>query len=449
MYFTELLKFRFIAVLWVLVVLLGGCDPSLTPEEQKQIYNNLADPELSSDDTPLPSGHLDYQEAGNTKGVIEAKEDACRLDPGSHTFEWWYYDAHFDDGTSLVVVYYTKLMLAPQWPALPIVKITVTKADGTEITRIYQGTIDDAEFSTQSPYVRIGDNFMICTDDLKTYQIYASIEDVSVNLTMERQVPKWRHGSGHLYFGDISDKFFWLPAIPSGTAMGTVSYEGVTHSYGLQGSAYGPGSGYHDHNNGNIRLYDHLKYWYWSRAQVGPYTVIACNLRFKNKYGNNKWAPIFVVMDSDNIYLDVTADDVAMEHWGETGPTLYAGDTVTFKATRDNGDFAEITFTADNCLFDKDLTEQMIMAGMMEYDAFVKFQDAYNKSGILGVLPLLNYEQKVALLMLWGDDGKGELGMDPTYVRYKSAPSLRLYIQDKGIDFEGNGVGTIELMDLE
>src|SRR2546423_3288344 len=50
----------------------------------------------------------DYTRLGIDPSPIAAHEDGMRTDGGKGSYEWWYFDAHLDDGSTLVVVFYTK-----------------------------------------------------------------------------------------------------------------------------------------------------------------------------------------------------------------------------------------------------------------------------------------------------------------------------------------------------
>jgi hypothetical protein len=115
--------------------------------------------------------------------------------------------------------------------------------------------------------VRIGTNRFV--GDLKRYHITASIEEISVDIELTGDVPAWRPKSGHSYFGvDGREKLFaWLPAVPHGPA--SVRYRIGDEQHRASGS------GYHDHNWGDVPMQTLMHNWYWARASAGPYTIIA------------------------------------------------------------------------------------------------------------------------------------------------------------------------------
>jgi hypothetical protein len=58
--------------------------------------------------------------------------------------------------------------------------------------------------------VRIGDNRF--GDDLHTYRIHATVEEIAVDVTLVGQVPAWRPATGYLLYGAGRDKeSAWLP----------------------------------------------------------------------------------------------------------------------------------------------------------------------------------------------------------------------------------------------
>ena len=71
---------------------------------------------------------------------------------------------------------------------------------------------------------------------------------------MHGTVPSWRPGVGGTLYGDDEAKqFFWLPSVPSGAVRAVVSDHGTTKTYN--------GSGYHDHNWGNVSIANLVHHW--------------------------------------------------------------------------------------------------------------------------------------------------------------------------------------------
>jgi len=210
--------------------------------------------------------------------VVELWEDGMRTDKSRDFFEWWYFDAHFDDGSTAVVVFMTKPILERKGPLKPGIRMTITRPDGTTINESPMFPPDAFSASEQRCDVRIGPNWV--HGDLHEYPLHAEGEGMDADLTFTGIVPPWRPRDGKVFFGDHEHYFAWLPAIPYGKVEGTLTYDGKTHKV--------TGSGYHDHNWGNLSLPNVIDHWYWGRAQIGDYTLIFAEQITHHKYGSQK-----------------------------------------------------------------------------------------------------------------------------------------------------------------
>jgi hypothetical protein len=219
----------------------------------------------------------DFARLGLDAANIAPWEDGQRLSVKRGTYEWWYFDAHLDDGATVVVVFYTKPPLKPDGLLDPTITINLTRPDGTIIDKTL--SVPRAAYSASAAGcdVRIGDNSFV--GDLHRYRIQARIDNVQVDVTLTGDVPPWRPHTGHSYFesGKTSHFFAWLPSVPQGQV--DVTYQvgsEVHHSRGI---------GYHDHNWGNAPMHKLMHDWYWARAKIGPYTTVAAYITAEQQYG--------------------------------------------------------------------------------------------------------------------------------------------------------------------
>lgn len=272
------------------------------------LYVKTSDPVLNSDEV-LPSRlgveNSDYEREKMNPRVIEPWEDGIRttMEPG--TYEWWYFDGHMDDGTKIVVVYLTKKYVTPGTEPEPHVTINMILPDGERLSVKSRNHTpgEDAFFEKDRCDVKIGDNY--CMGDLNRYRIYASVNGIEVDLELERSVPPWRPGNGHLYFGESGKKYFaWLAAVPDGDIQGTITRKGETRSV--------KGSGYHDHNWGNTPVSSLLKEWWWGRAKAGNYTIIAIDIITRNRYGAREY-PVFMISNREGLLADGSASGSVVE----------------------------------------------------------------------------------------------------------------------------------------
>jgi len=78
----------------------------------------------------------DYARLGIEPRAIKLWEDGMRTDGSPGTYEWWYFDAHLDDGAKLVVVFLTKEMIDLEKPLTPSIRIDLTLPDGTSVRKL-------------------------------------------------------------------------------------------------------------------------------------------------------------------------------------------------------------------------------------------------------------------------------------------------------------------------
>jgi hypothetical protein len=219
----------------------------------------------------------DYNRLGIAPIEIAEFEDGQRISSDSGCYEWWYFDAHLDDGATVVVVFYTKPNVSPNGPLAPRVTINITLPDGRNFDKLLDTAPEMFNASKSTCDVWIGTNHFV--GNLNRYRITATIEEISVDIELSGQVRAWRPKSGHLYFGaERHEKLFaWLPSVPNGLA--SVRYRIGDEEH------HASGSGYHDHNWGDVPMQMLIHDWYWARASAGPYTIIASCITATAAYG--------------------------------------------------------------------------------------------------------------------------------------------------------------------
>jgi predicted secreted hydrolase len=229
---------------------------------------------------------------GLTQDVV-LWEDGLRADTGPGHFEWWYFDAHLQDGSTAVIVFMTKSLINRRSPLRPGVQVTITRPDGTKETALSFFAPNQFSASCESCDVHIADSWV--RGDLHRYELHVEVDGLAADLTFTGRVPPWRPGVGKNYYtADLSRYFAWLPAIPFGDVEGTLTYDGQTHAV--------QGHGYHDHNWGNVDLPTVMSHWYWGRADVGDFHTIFVEQVSTKKYGSQK-LPVFMLAQGNRILI--------------------------------------------------------------------------------------------------------------------------------------------------
>lgn len=255
-------------------------------------------------------------QAEGLRETPEAWEDGLRAPTGPGFFEWWYFDFHFDDGTTAVIVYMTKPLLEQSGPLNPLVMATVTRPDGSKISETSIVPVGMFSASKEHCYVRAGESWV--RGNLQTYELHAKTETLAAHLTLTGVVPAWRPGAGKSYYDEDRKRYFgWLPAIPYGTVEGRLSVDGKISIV--------KGVCYHDHNWGNVALNDVLSHWYWGRAHVGEYTLIFVEMTAVKSYGEQK-IPVFMlakgsqILTGDGMPLTLDVQNFVAHHEGRSYP---------------------------------------------------------------------------------------------------------------------------------
>jgi hypothetical protein len=263
------------------------------------------------------NGHLrladrpaDYNRLGIAPVEIAQFEDGQRIGTEKGRYEWWYFDAHLDDGATVVVVFYTKPNVSPNGPLAPRVTINITLPDGRIYDKLLDTTPEMFTASKSTCNVKIGANHFV--GDLNRYHIPATIEEISIDIELTGDVPAWRPKSGHLYFGTEGQEklFAWLPSVPHGPANVRYTIGGEEHR--------ASGSGYHDHNWGDVPMQTLMHNWYWARGSVGPYTVIASYITATAAYGYETQIVYMLAKDGkiiadDDAKVSFEADRIAID----------------------------------------------------------------------------------------------------------------------------------------
>src|SRR6266851_10094806 len=233
---------------------------------------------------------------------IEVREDGRRTPQSSDYFEWWYFDALLDDGTVAVVWFGDNWFYGLHKRA-----VTIELTPPGKPTRRIMRTFDDpAAFSSDHADIQIGPHRF--KGDLETYAIHVDAAEtggVGCDLALRRRVASYRPATGYIKAGDSF--FAWLVAVPEGAVTGTLTADGVTRQV--------TGSGYHDHNWGNVSPADLFDNWWWGRGITGGYTIIAADLHGKAAVGGTR-IPLFFVGDDHQVQVNAYGSDVSAVEGG-------------------------------------------------------------------------------------------------------------------------------------
>ncbi len=195
-------------------------------------------------------------------GGFRDNDDALHPHDNEEYYEWWYFDARFDNGYSCAATFHWRNAFIR--PRIPTVQIFIYTPDGQK--HIGMAAIDKKECYSSSDRcdVIMGNNFARKEDN--KYIISMHARKVGVELTYHRKIPGWKQGgTGYLYANE-KKRQGWVIAAPRSDVEGTIHIDDTVIPVA--------GQGYHDKNWGNSNIYDCFSGWYWGRLYDPHFTVI-------------------------------------------------------------------------------------------------------------------------------------------------------------------------------
>lgn len=312
----------------------------------------------------------DYKKLGIESNTIAKWEDGMRTDGDKGSYEWWYFDAHLDDGTSVVIIFYTKPLINPNDSLKPYVSVEIDHPGADK--KAFEIHVTPADFNASKEIcdVAIGDNYF--RGDLKNYQIHVANDEITIDVSLKAQVPSWRPSTGHIYFGEQDEHLFaWLPSVPQGEVSLDLTMDGKTEHH--------TGIGYHDHNWGDVVMLKLINHWHWGRAKAGDYSIVSSYITAEKKYGNTE-LPIFMLAKNGRIIADDTSKvtfSLADEHVDEKSGKPVANSVIY--EYRDGNEIYKISYQRKQTIVDQAFIDGItglkhMLARLAKFDgAYLRF----------------------------------------------------------------------------
>jgi hypothetical protein len=314
----------------------------------------------------------DYVRLGLKRGEIEQWEDAMRTTGGRDSFEWWYFDSHLEDGTALVITFYTKFLLDAKGPEAPLITVDLDRPGQPQKDLMIHAKPEEFKASKEKCDVQIKDSYF--RGDLHAYQIKVVDESLTVEAELIGQVPSWRPGTAYKYFGERDEHYLaWLPSVPQGKVTVTITEKG-SQPRTLTGI------GYHDHNWGDVAMSKLLNHWYWGRAQAGPYSIVAVRMFAEKTYGKTELTEFMLAKDGKIVADDPAKVTLRLEDTFEDDKSHKpVANRVIYEYKVDDQNLYRVTFQRSETILDVKFIDQVkgfkhILAQVANIDgAYLRF----------------------------------------------------------------------------
>ena len=250
----------------------------------------------------LHVGEKDFERFGIIKNEPSAWEDGQRSDQSlpAGTYEWWYFDGHTSNGYFFAAT--PHLEVDSEGKNNPYLNLNISKHGEKLCDLRVPFKAESFKADKDICNVALGNSYFKSTSGLNNYEIYADpviTDGYGINIKLEKLVPTYRPGTG--YWEADGQFFAWLCAVPSAKLTGTITANGKTVEV--------EGSGYHDHNWGNIPMDNLLDNWLWGRAEVDGITAVASSVRFNNAKGGEETNLLYLARGNE-IIVDATNEEI-------------------------------------------------------------------------------------------------------------------------------------------
>jgi predicted secreted hydrolase len=158
----------------------------------------------------------------------------------------------------------------------------------------------DCSASPERCDVKMGSSYLRQENGL--YKMSMHARNIGCELTYKGILPGWKSGDGNFPGGALSRGWAgWVIPCPRAKVEGNLFIKGEEIKV--------TGEGYHDHNWGDIDLYDLFKGWYWGRLNDSRYTIIfSCTTTLKDIM-----EPYLLIADKKGTILSTNKYEFAVE----------------------------------------------------------------------------------------------------------------------------------------
>lgn len=238
---------------------------------------------------------------------LDPAEDGAHQLPGEEFFEWWYFDAHFDNGYHLVVALHPHLFNVSGRPAA--IAVHLYGPGGRKAVEVATFGPSEVVSTAGRCDVRLGRSQAWDAGD--HYGLHVEQGSIRADLRYEREIGGVQIGTGVLLVDPANERsFHWVIPLPRARVSGSLWVGGRRLTVG--------GVGYHDHNWGNLDLSRVVRRWTWGHVITDGDTMIFWDLLGRGAAGARMtgavvWQGSELALSTNRVNLDPSESRTDLE----------------------------------------------------------------------------------------------------------------------------------------
>ncbi|HEY74534.1 MAG: hypothetical protein DRJ03_25410 [Chloroflexi bacterium] len=206
---------------------------------------------------------------------LDPAEDGAHQLPGDKFFEWWYFDAHFDNGYHLVVALHPLLFNVSSRPA--VIAVHLYGPGGWKAVEVAAFRPSETVSAVGRCDVRLGGSR--AWDAGSHYSVRIEQGSIQAELEYQKEIEGVQTGTGGLFMDPTNERsFHWIIPLPRARVSGYLWIDDQRIAVS--------GVGYHDHNWGNLDLYQVVRRWSWGHVIADRHTMIFWELLGRGMVGS-------------------------------------------------------------------------------------------------------------------------------------------------------------------
>jgi hypothetical protein len=198
--------------------------------------------------------------------TMQPWEAGMVTNPMPGTFEWWYFQGQFTDGSKTQMTFFTKPNLDNGGPLQPFVILGITTPNNTHLAALTN--VDTSQFNSAHNTLNLTMGKTWVRGDLNTINLHVEPQNgVGADLVFKSAAPPTRFGGSGMWYLDPSLTRISATndPMPFAKVQGNLTYGGQSHKV--------EGTGYFDKQWGTVNLNKAYDGWYWSTGHYGNYTI--------------------------------------------------------------------------------------------------------------------------------------------------------------------------------